>query len=115
MVVFYVRNNRKLRVKALPANLPDFIEVDITILKIGDKVYISELATEDYTFLHPDNTVVCQVRRSRAAVVEDEDEEEERRCRRCRCSRSSSSRIDILFKYIKSILFIQDAFLFLQK
>ncbi|MEL0651633.1 MULTISPECIES: 50S ribosomal protein L25/general stress protein Ctc [unclassified Algibacter] len=70
------RNNRKLRVKALPANLPDFIEVDITPLKIGDKVAVSELANEKYTFLHTDNTVVCQIKTSRTAVVEDDEEEE---------------------------------------
>ena len=72
------RNQRKLRVKALPGNLPDFIEADITPLKIGSKLYITELENDAYTFLHPDNTVVCQVRRSRAsmAVEEDEDEDE---------------------------------------
>jgi large subunit ribosomal protein L25 len=71
------RNQRKLRVKAIPGNLPDFLEVDITPLKIGSKLYVTELENEAYTFLHPDNTVVCQVRRSRAAVVEEEEEEEE--------------------------------------
>jgi len=70
------RNNRKLRVKALPANLPDFIEVDITPLKIGDKVAVGELANEKYSFLHSDNTVVCQIKTSRTAVAEDEEEEE---------------------------------------
>ncbi|MGB0982203.1 MAG: 50S ribosomal protein L25/general stress protein Ctc [Winogradskyella sp.] len=68
---------RKLKVKAVPSNLPDFIEVDITPLKIGSKLYITELHNDAYKFLHPDNTVVCQVRRSRLAVVDaDEDEEE---------------------------------------
>ena len=77
------RNKRKLRIKALPTNLPDYIEIDITDLNIGDRVYITELENESYTFLHPDNTVVCQVRRARAAIVdevesdEDEDEDEE--------------------------------------
>ncbi|NJX16048.1 50S ribosomal protein L25/general stress protein Ctc [Tamlana crocina] len=71
------RNNRKLRVKALPANLPDFIEIDITPLKIGDKVYVGELPKEGYHFLHTDNTVVCQIKTSRTAIAdEDEDEEE---------------------------------------
>ncbi|MEC3905961.1 50S ribosomal protein L25/general stress protein Ctc [Tamlana sp. 2201CG12-4] len=70
------RNNRKLRIKALPANLPDFIEIDITPLKIGGKVSVSDLPSEDYTFLHSDNTVVCQVRTSRTAVDEDEEDEE---------------------------------------
>ncbi|OYX24683.1 MAG: 50S ribosomal protein L25/general stress protein Ctc [Flavobacteriales bacterium 32-35-8] len=70
------KNYRSLKVKALPANLPDFIEVDITPLKIGNKLYITALENEAYKFMHPDNTVICQVRRSRAAVTEDEEEEE---------------------------------------
>ena len=70
------KNNRKLRIKALPANLPDFIEVDITPLKIGDKVAVGDLPGGDYTFLHSDNTVVCQIKTSRVAI-EDEEEEEE--------------------------------------
>ncbi|SDG65553.1 50S ribosomal protein L25/general stress protein Ctc [Winogradskyella thalassocola] len=68
---------RKLRVKAIPSKLPDFVEIDITPLKIGSKFYITELANEDYKFLHPDNTVVCQVRRSRLAVVDADDDDEE--------------------------------------
>ncbi len=71
------KNNRKLRVKALPDNLPDFIEADITELKIGNKLYVTALENDDYTFMHPDNTVVCQVRTSRNAVAEDEDEDED--------------------------------------
>jgi large subunit ribosomal protein L25 len=73
------RNKRKLRVKALPTNLPDSIEIDISGLNIGDKVYITELSNENYEFLHPDNTVVCQVRKARAAMAlatEDEEGEE---------------------------------------
>ncbi|WP_142784782.1 50S ribosomal protein L25/general stress protein Ctc [Changchengzhania lutea] len=70
------RNNRKLRIKALPANLPDFIEIDITPLKVGDKVAVGDLPREDYTFLHTDNTVVCQIKTARTAIVDEEDEEE---------------------------------------
>ena len=69
-----MRNKRKLRVKALPSNLPDFIEADISPLKIGSKLYITELINENYNFLHPDNTVVCQVKRSRVTIEEDEEE-----------------------------------------
>ncbi|WP_299365231.1 50S ribosomal protein L25/general stress protein Ctc [Winogradskyella sp.] len=71
------RPYRKLRVKAIPSKLPDFIEVDITPLKIGNKLYITELENEDYKFLHPDNTVVCQVRRSRASMSMGDDDEED--------------------------------------
>jgi len=70
------KNNRKLRVKALPANLPDIIEIDITNLKIGDKVSVADLNQDKYTLLHSENTVVCQIKTSRTAVVDDEDEEE---------------------------------------
>ena len=71
------RNKRKLRVKALPTNLPDFIEADISSLKIGSKLYITELANDSFKFLHPDNTVVCQVKRSRVSIDEEEETDEE--------------------------------------
>lgn len=61
-------NQRKLKVRALPANLPDFVEADITELDMGSKLYITKLATDKYKLLHPDNTVVAQVRISRAAM-----------------------------------------------
>ncbi|MDC0486535.1 50S ribosomal protein L25/general stress protein Ctc [Flavobacteriaceae bacterium] len=71
-----VLNKRKLRVKALPKDLPDFIVANISKLKLGNKLYTAELQTEEYTLLHPDNTVVCQVRTSRASVEEEEDEDD---------------------------------------
>lgn len=61
-------NQRKLKVRALPANLPDFVEADITPLEMGNKLYVTKLATNNFKLLHPDNTVVCQVRISRAAM-----------------------------------------------
>src|SRR5690606_24308954 len=71
---------RKLRVKALPANLPDEVEVDITPLKIGGKVYVGDIKSESFTFMHPDNAVVAAVKMSRTALkggaVADDDEEE---------------------------------------
>ena len=67
---------RTLRVKALPKNLPDYVVADITKLKIGDKLYITEVEQGDWKFLHPDNTVVCQVRTSRNIVEDTEDDEE---------------------------------------
>ena len=69
-------NKRKLRVKALPKNLPDTIVINISELELGNKLYTAELQKETYKILHPDNTVVCQVRTSRAAIlVEDEETE----------------------------------------
>ena len=61
-------NVRKLKVKAIPSKLPDFIEADVTELEIGNKLYVTALQNEDYTILHPENTVVAQVRMSRNAA-----------------------------------------------
>ena len=69
--------NRKLKVKALPANLPDEIIADISGLDIGDKLYVRDLKNDKYTIMHPDNVVVVQVRMARtASKVEDVEEEE---------------------------------------
>ncbi|XLS29578.1 50S ribosomal protein L25/general stress protein Ctc [Flavobacteriaceae bacterium M23B6Z8] len=61
-------NKRKLKVKALPKNLPDYIEADVSNLEIGNKLYVTSIAQDNFKLLHPDNTVVCQVRISRAAM-----------------------------------------------
>jgi len=72
---------RKLKLKALPANLPDEIVVDVTPLKIGNKLYVGDIKTDGFSFMHPDNAVVVAVKMSRTAmkggaVVEDDDDEE---------------------------------------
>ena len=70
-------NKRKLKVKALPANLPDYVIADISNLQLGNKLYTSEVNTDNFSISHPDNTVICQVKTSRASVkTEDEVEEE---------------------------------------
>ena len=61
-------NTRKLKVKALPKNLPDFIVADITPLDMGNKLYVTKVVSPDYKIMHPDNTVICQVKISRAAM-----------------------------------------------
>ena len=61
-------NQRRLKVKALPKDLPDFIEANISEMQMGNKLYVTKLASDDYKILHPENTVVAQVRISRAAM-----------------------------------------------
>ena len=61
-------NTRKLKVRALPKNLPDFVEADISEMEMGNKMYVTKLASDNYKLLHPENTVVAQVRISRAAM-----------------------------------------------
>ncbi|MCH1609285.1 MAG: 50S ribosomal protein L25/general stress protein Ctc [Flavobacteriaceae bacterium] len=71
-----VVSKRKLKVKALPNNLPDFITVDISELRLGGKISVIDLEADAFTILHPDNTVVCKVRTSRASMVIEDDVEE---------------------------------------
>ena len=61
-------NQRRLKDKALPKNLPDFVEASISELQMGNKLYVTKLETNNFKLMHPDNTVVCQVRISRAAM-----------------------------------------------
>ncbi len=63
-------NKRKLRVRALPKNLPDTIIADISSLELGNKLYTADVKSDLYSFLHPDNMVICQVRTSRASIKE---------------------------------------------
>jgi len=66
---------RKLAIKALPDKLPDFFNVDISKLKIGENITVESLLNDDFTILHPDSTTVVQVKMARAAVAVEEDEE----------------------------------------
>ncbi|MEP0131763.1 MAG: 50S ribosomal protein L25/general stress protein Ctc [Eudoraea sp.] len=68
--------NRKLTIKALPDHLPDFFDIDISDLKIGDNILVESLLNDDFIILQPDSTVVVQVKTARAAI-EDEVEDEE--------------------------------------
>ena len=61
-------NQRRLKVKALPKNLPDYVEANISPLEMGNKLYVTKIETNNFKLMHPDNTVVAQVRISRAAM-----------------------------------------------
>ena len=56
----------------------DFINADVSTLNLNDKITIEDLKDENYSFIHPDNMVVCQVKMSRASMsLETETDEEE--------------------------------------
>jgi len=71
------KNQRKLRIKALPDNLPDYIEIDISKMKIGDKKYVSDIPTDNFEIMHLPHVVVCMIKTSRLAVEVDEDDDED--------------------------------------
>ena len=71
------RNKRKLTVRALPKNLPDFLLADVSNLNLNDSITVADLSEETFNILHPDSQVVCQVKMSRASMSIEEDTEDE--------------------------------------
>jgi len=65
---------RKLSVRATPENLPDSITLDITEMKIGHKIYVRELETNNFDVLTSGNAVVVAVKTARNVVEEEEEE-----------------------------------------
>ena len=58
---------RKLVVKGLMENLPDELVVDVTPLKVGQTIFVGDLAFEGLQFLSPATQAVCAVRVTRAS------------------------------------------------
>jgi large subunit ribosomal protein L25 len=71
------QNFRSLLVEGKVADLPDTIEVDITAVKIGHKIRVSEMNVPGLRFLDPAGAVVLGVAMSRGASMVEEEEEEE--------------------------------------
>ena len=69
-------NMRRVFVEALPGNLPETIDVDITNVKIGQSIRIKDLSLENVHFLNNSDDVVVAVKTARAAIVEDDSLEE---------------------------------------
>ena len=60
-------DKRKLKVKALPANLPQFLEVNVEHLDLGKSVQVHQLKFDNLELLDSPNAVVCRVQLTRAA------------------------------------------------
>ena len=67
---------RKIITRAIPGNLPDYIEINIEDLDIGQSIFIRDLRVDKYLFLAADNAVVVGVRTARELIIEEEEEEE---------------------------------------
>jgi len=66
---------RRLNVKALPADLPEAITIDISPLRIGQAIRIKDIANDKLTFLDPNAAVIVSVNRARGSVDDTDDEE----------------------------------------
>lgn len=67
---------RRLKVQALPKDLPSEIEIDITPIRIGQSRRVSDVVIPGVTMLDPQNAVVVSVKRARGAVLDTDDDEE---------------------------------------
>ncbi len=64
-----VQNVRKMKVRALPSALPDFISVDVEKLEIGQGIKVAEVNLDGVATLMAPNVVVAAVRMTRAAAA----------------------------------------------
>ena len=67
---------RQLSVRAIPGQFPDSIELDITELRIGKSISVSDVTPSGYEILNADTAVIVTVKKARGAM-DDEDEDEE--------------------------------------
>jgi len=67
---------RTLSVRALPNEMPDNIQLDITDLRIGKSIRVSDIVPSRFEILNADTAVIVTVKKARGAM-DDEDEDEE--------------------------------------
>ena len=70
-------NMRRVLTEGLAQDLPELIEIDITALRIGHTIRVSDLSFDNINFLNNPDDVVVAIKTARAAIEEEEEEEEE--------------------------------------
>lgn len=68
---------RKLRVKGVPADLPEHLEADVTNLDMGQSLRIRDLNFQGLTILEPASEVVATVKMPKGGAVSEAPAEEE--------------------------------------
>ena len=67
----------EINISVLPKNIPDFINVDVSDLDIGDSIRIKDIVAENVEFLDGEEEYVCHVVAPKAVVEEEPAEGEE--------------------------------------
>jgi large subunit ribosomal protein L25 len=57
---------RKIKVKALPANMPDYIDVDVSELDLGKSVKVKDIVANNYVLINNPSTPVVSIEVPRA-------------------------------------------------
>jgi len=67
---------KRLNVKALPANMPSEVLIDITNLDINQRVRVQDIPAENFCILNPKTSEVVNVLSTRASATSDDGEGE---------------------------------------
>src|SRR5690606_38482265 len=67
-----IQKLKKISVKALPKNLPDFIEVDVTKLDLNKSVKVGDIQSDKFQILNAKSIPVATVQVPRSLKVEEE-------------------------------------------
>jgi large subunit ribosomal protein L25 len=51
----------KIEIECLPAEIPEHLEIDVTNLKLGDSIHISDLKFENFDILNSEEVIVAAV------------------------------------------------------
>jgi len=65
---------RKLSVRATPENLPDNVTLEISEMKIGEKIYVRDVEATNFDILTAASAVIVSVKTARGAEEEEEEE-----------------------------------------
>lgn len=63
-----IMNFRKLDVRGLPNDLPEYMELDVKKLRIGDSIRVKDIKVPGCTILQDPNAIVVAIKTTRAAM-----------------------------------------------
>ena len=69
-----VKSIRKVKVSALPKNMPETLTIDLGTLEIGDMVKIGSIETNNFTIVDNPSMTVCAVKTTRNVVADGPEE-----------------------------------------
>ncbi len=68
---------RKVTIKALPKDMPEFIDMDVSGLDLGDSIKIKDIEVKDFAILNNPRITIATVSVPRMILEEEPEEEEE--------------------------------------
>jgi large subunit ribosomal protein L25 len=67
---------RTLSIRALPNEMPESIDLNITNLRIGKSIRVSDVVPAGFEILNADTAVIVTIKKARGAVDDDDEDEE---------------------------------------